>query len=71
MKISDKVSELLANRHAREILNRHLPELMHSAWLSQVMGFTLEQAAGIVPEKNRFEEKLELISADLNVLSAK
>ncbi len=50
----------LADRRAREVWQRRVPQLMESPWLSQVMGFPLEAAARALPadlgallEKNR------------------
>ncbi len=43
------IGEMLAHRESREILYRHLPLLTGSPWLSQVMGFTLEQAMPALP----------------------
>ncbi len=50
------IGEMLAYRESREILYRHLPLLTGSPWLSQVMGFTLEQAVPALPPHLRPSE---------------
>jgi alpha-L-rhamnosidase len=44
-----KVAALLADPDARAALREHLPELMRSPWLSQVMAFSLRRAVRMVP----------------------
>jgi alpha-L-rhamnosidase len=44
-----KVAELIADPATRAILRQHLPALMGSSWLSQVMGYPLERAVRLVP----------------------
>ncbi|TVQ05668.1 MAG: alpha-L-rhamnosidase, partial [Balneolaceae bacterium] len=39
-----RLAQLLAEKSTRAILEQHLTELMNSAWLSQVMGFSLDTA---------------------------
>lgn len=58
-----KVGELLAHEQARELLQKYLPELMNSPWLSQVMGFPLERASYSLPGEYRISDK-ELISIE-------
>ncbi len=50
------IGELLAVAGTREILYRYLPELTGSPWLSQVMGFTLEQAMHALPSRFRISD---------------
>lgn len=45
----DPLATLIANKQTRELLYRELPNLMNSAWLSQVMGYTLEKAHYSLP----------------------
>jgi alpha-L-rhamnosidase len=60
------IGELLAAKHSREILYRNLPELTGSAWLSQMMGFTLSQAMHALPLQYRVPETvLERIGREL------
>ncbi len=67
MSINNKLAELVANEQAREILNEHLPALMNSPWLSQVMGFTLEHARTALPSGYEFsEDLLQIIQSDLS-----
>jgi len=69
MSRENKVAELIANKQARQILNEQLPELMNSAWLSQVMGFSLEKAAESLPVNFQIpENKLQSIDRELRAL---
>lgn len=44
------LATLIADKEARDLLKRELPGLMNSAWLSQVMGYTLEHANHALPK---------------------
>lgn len=67
-----KIGEILAEKKARHILWQHIPELYHSPWLSQVMGYTLDQAAASLPNSyhisgstiNKLKEDLEDLSTN-------
>jgi alpha-L-rhamnosidase len=62
------IGELLAFKHSRDVLYRHLPELTNSPWLSQVMGFTLNQAMETLPLRYRVEKQVIAdILTDLNI----
>ncbi|MFO8002426.1 MAG: family 78 glycoside hydrolase catalytic domain [Marinilabilia sp.] len=50
------LADLLADSTSREILFQEIPELMESAWLSQVMGFTLKRAMASLPEDLRIPD---------------
>ncbi len=64
-----KVGELLANKKARNKLRGHLPELSNSPWLSQVMGYTLEQAANSLPHSHQINaDTITKIKEDLEAL---
>ena len=64
------IGELLAVKQSRDILNRYMPELMNSPWLSQVMGFTPGQAMYTLPAKYKVsDEVLTRIYQELNQLS--
>jgi alpha-L-rhamnosidase len=52
------IGELLTVKESRDIVYRHLPELVSSPWLSQVMGFTLDQAMYTLPDKFRVSEEV-------------
>ncbi len=64
------IGELIAVKQSRDILNRYMPELMNSPWLSQVMGFTPGQAMYTLPAKYKVsDEVLTRIYQELNQLS--
>ena len=52
------IGELIAEKHSRDILAEHIPELMDSPWLSQVMGFRLEQAMYALPHEFRVQDSV-------------
>ena len=52
----NKLGLLLTNRNVRNVLHKEMPELMDSPWLSQVMGFSLERANQVVPNRFRVSE---------------
>ncbi len=58
VRTGNRIGELLAVKYSREILYRNLPELTGSPWLSQVMGFTLEQAVPALPPHLRPSEQV-------------
>lgn len=61
-----RLARLLAEKSTRTILEQNLPELMNSAWLSQVMGFNLETALQALPEKFQISEnELNRLKNDL------
>ena len=62
MDADSKLARLLTDKNRRAVMNEHLPELMNSAWLSQVMGLSLETAFQALPEKYQISE------SDLNDL---
>lgn len=65
-----KLAELIAYEEGREVLEEHLPELMNSAWLSQVMGFTLDDANDALPDGMKIDSNtLSSIKRDLNALN--
>ncbi len=45
----DKLAILLADREARSILMDHMPDLLNSPWVSQAMGFPLQQVGDVIP----------------------
>lgn len=51
-----KIAVLLAYKPSRDILFREAPALMHSPWLSQVMGYSLERAMECLPEELRLSK---------------
>ncbi len=51
------LADLLAHEAAREILFKEMPTLMHSPWLSQVMGFTIENAMVALPKALKLSDK--------------
>ena len=62
------IGELLAFKHSRDVLYRHLPVLTSSPWLSQVMGFTLNQAMEALPLRYRVSKQVIAdILTDLNI----
>ncbi len=64
------MARLLSNKGAREVLRRHIPELINSPWLSQVMGFSLETAAKTLPDRMKLSRaRIEAIRHDLAELS--
>jgi alpha-L-rhamnosidase len=64
-----KIGWLLADRKAREILYRYMPELMHSPWLSQVMGFSPGFAMFVLPERYRISDaELESLYREVDEL---
>lgn len=67
---NQKLAELVAYEEGREVLSKHLSELMNSPWLSQLMGFTLEQANYVLPDSEKFNTEVILnIDNELNNLS--
>lgn len=66
LSLDNTIGELLAEKRSRDILYRHMPGLMNSPWLSQVMGFTLKKAVITLPARymvpdsvlNRIEQEL-------------
>ncbi|NBC64549.1 MAG: hypothetical protein GVY07_02645, partial [Bacteroidetes bacterium] len=65
----DSLAKLIANRQSREILNEELPDLMHSPWLSQVMGYNLEYASLALPEGLKIDQStIKKIQNELNDL---
>lgn len=66
----EKIATLIAHSETREILNQHIPELMNSPWLSQVMGYSLERASASLPGKYQIsDDVLEALNKDLGALS--
>ena len=48
---NSKIAELLAVKEKRVVLEKHLPQLMNSPWLSQVMNFSIDTAMQALPER--------------------
>ena len=48
---NSKIVELLAVKEKRVVLEKHLPQLMNSPWLSQVMNFSIDTAMQALPER--------------------
>ena len=68
LSLENTIGELLAVKHSRQILYKHLPVLTSSPWLSQVMGFTIDQAMFALPVELRVTEQvLDMIKKDLNL----
>ncbi len=62
-----KIALILTDSTARNILEKHMPELMQSAWLSQVMGFSIEFGISALPKKYRLtDEELQKLYHDLS-----
>lgn len=51
LSINDKLAKLIANRRTRNLLKKHVPELMDSPWLSQVMGYSLPRAQKVLSDQ--------------------
>ncbi|MDX1640030.1 MAG: hypothetical protein R3281_18875, partial [Balneolaceae bacterium] len=63
------LAELIADSRSRKILRQHMPELMKSPWLSQVMGYPLERALRSLPPQ--FDSKsiqLKKVEKELKAL---
>jgi len=68
--IKDKLGLLLTNVNVRRVLHQEMPELMDSPWLSQVMGFPLERANRVLPDRFRVSEsKLMQINKELTQIT--
>ncbi|MDR9365603.1 MAG: family 78 glycoside hydrolase catalytic domain [Balneolaceae bacterium] len=66
----DSLAKLIANQQSRDILNKELPDLMQSPWLSQVMGYNLEYASLALPEGLKIDEgTIKKIQNELNDLA--
>ena len=64
--LDNTLGELLAEKYSRDILYRHMPDLMNSPWLSQVMGFSPRRAMQSLPANLRVAEPvLEKIGLEL------
>ncbi|WP_234572592.1 alpha-L-rhamnosidase [Rhodohalobacter sp. 614A] len=66
--VDQKIAELIAYEEGRELLREHLPGLMDSPWLSQVMGYPIEYASHSLPAS--FGLDSEAINKILNDLKA-
>ena len=67
--INTKLGVLIAHQQSREILEKELPNLMQSPWLSQVMGFSLREAIRSLPERYHISEaKLDALDTALRGL---
>ncbi len=64
--IKDKLGLLLTNENVRSVLYKEMPKLMDSPWLSQVMGFPLDRANSVLPDRFRVSEsKIMQINQEL------
>ncbi len=64
--IKDKLGVLLTNDKVRSVLYKEMPELMDSPWLSQVMGFSLERANRVIPDRFQISDsKLMQVNREL------
>jgi|SRR5699024_188618 len=51
LSIDSSLAKLIANKRTGNLLKQHLTNLMHSLWLSQVMGFSFERAEKVLSDK--------------------
>ncbi len=66
LNINSTVAELIAHKSTRDILKNHIPELMNSPWLSQVMGYKLERATYALPPEHQItQDQLNAITGAL------
>lgn len=66
----DTLATLIAHKQARELLKHELPELMNSPWLSQVMGYNLENANDALPQQMKIEQEIiDQLVTELNNLT--
>ncbi len=66
LNINSTLAELIANKSTRDILENHIPELMDSPWLSQVVGYKLERATYALPPEHQIsQDQLDAITGEL------
>lgn len=68
--IKNKLGLLLTNGKVRAVLHEEMPKLMDSPWLSQVMGFSLERANRVLPDRFHVSDaKLMQINRELAAIT--